>query len=248
VGNAARNGLNAALAAQQGFSSDLTLIEGNFLSGIFGVTPDIAALTNGLGENTVLREISFKPWCAARQTMAATQALREIIESGVAQESITEINALVLPPHLKMIDHGVVADDRASRLTSLPYCMAAAAVAPDLAFDVQQSLPDLPAAVRAFMAKIKVEPDESLLADYPRTWSARVRVMAGSLAHERQVTHIPGDPARPFDRARVREKFLRFVTPVLGVEEAERVLARCCEVVVNGRYEPLVEGIEATCR
>jgi hypothetical protein len=39
--------------------------------------------------------------------------------------------------------------------------MAVAAVAPDLAFDVQQSPPDLPPLVRALMAKIEVEADQA---------------------------------------------------------------------------------------
>jgi 2-methylcitrate dehydratase PrpD len=248
VGNAARNGLTAALAAQHGFTSDLKLVEGNFLSGIYGLTPDIAALTNGLGERTVLPEISFKPWCAARQTMAATQALREIIDSGVAPESITEIKASVVPPHLKMIDHGVVAGDRASHLTSLPYCMAVAAVAPELAFDVQQSPPDLPPAVRAFMAKIKVEADEGLLADYPRTWPARVRVVAGSARHERLVTHVPGDPARPYEAVNVAEKCMRFAAPVLDAEKAEHVLQRCCDALATGQFSLLAAEIEQATR
>jgi 2-methylcitrate dehydratase PrpD len=240
VGNAAGNGLCAALAAQQGFTSDLKLIEGNFLSGIYGLTPDIAALTNGLGEDTVLREISFKPWCAARQTMAATQALREIIESGVAQESITEVHASVLPPHLKMIDHGVVAGDRASYLTSLPYCMAVAAVAPQLAYEVQQSPPELSPAIRDFMARIKVEPDESLLADYPRRWRARVRVAAGAGTHELEVTEVPGDPTLAFNRFQVEGKFRRFVSPAVGAEEAEEVLRRCRYGIESGDFTPLV--------
>jgi 2-methylcitrate dehydratase PrpD len=210
--------------------------------------PDTAALTDGLGDGTVLSEVSFKPWCAARQTMAATQALKEIIESGVAPESITEISASVLPPHLKMIDHGVVAGDRASHLTSLPYCMAIAAVAPDMAFDVQQSPVDLPTTVRSFMSTIKVEADESLLVDYPRSWRARVTVVAGPDRHERLVSHTPGDPARAFDRARVREKFLRFVAPVIEAEEAERILVRCGDVLVDGRFELLMEDIGAICR
>jgi 2-methylcitrate dehydratase PrpD len=240
VGNAARNGLDAALAAHQGFTSDLKLVEGNFLSGIYGVTPDVAALTNGLGEGTVLREISFKPWCAARQTMAATQAVKRIIDSGVAPESISEIHASVLPPHLKMIDHGVVAGDRASHLTSLPYCMAVAAVAPQLAFDVQQSPADLPPAVRDFMGKIKVEPDESLLSDYPRTWPARVRVLAGTDTHALQVAEVPGDPALAFNRAQVQDKFRRFVAPAVGAEEAEEVLSRCSYAIASGDFTPLV--------
>ena len=37
-----------------------------------------------LATRAKLTEVSFKPWCAARQTMAATQAFTEIVEGGVA--------------------------------------------------------------------------------------------------------------------------------------------------------------------
>ena len=240
VGNAARNGLMAAQGAQQGFTSDLNLVEGSFLSGIYSLNPDVAALTDGLGDGTTLREVSFKPWCAARQTMAATQALKEIIESGVAPESILDVHAFVLPPHLKMIDHGVVAGDRASHLTSLPYCMAVAAVAPELAFDVQQSPPELSPAVRAFMGKIKIQPDESLLADYPRCWRARVRVAADAGTREVKVVDVPGDPALPFDRSLVQGKFRRFVVAAAGAVEAEEVLTRCSDAFASGNFSSLM--------
>src|SRR5262245_26729424 len=247
VGNAARNGLAAAMAAKGGFTSDLGLIEGSFFSGVYGVTPDGAALTAGLGEAPALAEVSFKPWCAARQTMAATQALREIIESGVAPATMTAIKAAVLPPHLKMIGHGVTAGDRASHLTSLPYCMAVAAVAPELAFDVAASPARVPPAVRAFMDKITVEADERLLADYPRAWAARVSVDSAWGRHERQLAHIPGDPARPFARSQVREKFLRFASPVLGTARAEQILTRCSEAFAHGQFAALVSEIEQVC-
>jgi 2-methylcitrate dehydratase PrpD len=247
VGNAARNGLNAALAAQQGFTSDRKLLEGRALPDVLGITPDIAALTDSLGERTALTEVSFKPWCAARQTMAATQALKDIIAGGVAPAAIDAIAVSVPPPHLKMIDHGVVAGDRASHLTSVQYAMAAAALAPEMAFDVQQTPPDLPPPVRALMGKIKVEADERLLAGYPESWPARVRVAAGPTRHARDVTHVPGDPALPFDRARVREKFLRFTQPVLGAETAERILARCGSVLATGAFSQLMDEIERAC-
>jgi 2-methylcitrate dehydratase PrpD len=76
LGNAARNGLTAGLAAQHGFTSDHRLIEGQLLPGVFGIAADVSAFTDALGERIALSEVSFKPWCAARQTMAATQALR----------------------------------------------------------------------------------------------------------------------------------------------------------------------------
>jgi 2-methylcitrate dehydratase PrpD len=240
VGHAARSGLNAATGARNGFTSDLSLIEGPFLSGIYGVKPNVAGLTDGLGERTVLHEISFKPWCAARQTMPATQALREIIDGGVAPESITDIKAFVLPPHLKMIDHGVVTGDRASHLTSLPYCMAVAAVAPQMAFDVQQSPPDLPPAVRDLMGKIKVEPDESMLSDYPDRWRSRLRVTAGAGTYEQAVAEVPGDPTAPFNRSMVEAKFLKFVGSSIGEAEAKECLARCHEALATGDFSSLI--------
>jgi 2-methylcitrate dehydratase PrpD len=74
-----------------------------------------------------------------------------------------------------------------------------------------------------------------------------VRVAAGSARHERTVTHVPGDPARAFDRARVHEKFLRFVRPALGAEAAERMLARCHAAPSTGEFTPLVQEIERAC-
>ena len=97
------------------------------------------------------------------------------------------------------------------------------------------------------MAKIKVGADEGLLADYPRNWPARVRVTAGAAQAERMVTHVPGDPVRAFDRARVHEKFLQFAQPVLGTEAAERMLARCRAALAAGEFAPLLDEIEQTC-
>jgi hypothetical protein len=61
------------------------------------------------------------------------------------------------------------------------------------------------------------------------------------------VTHVPGDPARAFDRARVREKFLRFAQPVLGPEGAARMLARCRDALATGAFAPLLDAIELAC-
>ena len=74
VGNAARTGLNAAFAAQAGFTADLNLLQSRLFPDVYGMTPDIAIMA---GDALTFTQVSFKPWCAARQTMAATQALRE---------------------------------------------------------------------------------------------------------------------------------------------------------------------------
>ncbi len=214
VGNAARNGLVAAFAAQAGFTADVEVMRSRLFPDVYGIEPDLAAMT-GSGA-LAFSQVSFKPWCAARQTMAATQALREVLDTGIAAGDVSEVAAHVLPPHLKMIDHGVRPGDRASYLTSLPYQLAVAALQPapiaDLTLAVDVPLPSL----QAFMTRAKVTADETLLADYPASWPARVVVTTSSGRHERRVDHVPGDPARPLTEADISSKFQHFVAPVLG--------------------------------
>jgi len=225
VGQAAEAGLVAALAARAGFTSDLGLLDGGYLPAVFNLKPDMAVVTEGLGERFRLEEVAFKPWCGARQTMAATQAMIEIIGSGAAADTIARVTAFVLPPHHRMVDHGIVVGDRASFLTSLPYRLALAALAPHAAFDVAQAPSHVPDRIRAFMDRIAVAPDQALLAEFPARWPARVEITTPSGRTERTVMDVPGDPARPFDKGAVRAKFQRLAAPVLTAEACERTLA-----------------------
>lgn len=227
IAQAARNGLIAARAAQAGFTSDLSLLDSGFLHGIFGITPNLDAFTQGLGERFALDDASFKPWCAARQTMAATQALKEILTGGVSYAQIRSLEVAVPPPYLKMTDHGVVSGDRASHLTSLPYHLAIAACDPDAAFDIAQTPPSVPEPVRAFMAKVTVVADAALLAHYPAAWPARLVVCTADGAHERLMLNVPGDPARPLSDAELGLKFRRFVADAAGGPAAESLFAAC---------------------
>jgi 2-methylcitrate dehydratase PrpD len=74
--------------------------------------------------------------------------------------------------------------------------------------------------LQSFMARTKVAADDSLLADYPRAWPARVVVTTPSGRHERRARDVPGGPARPFAEADVRNKFLRSVGSGIGDDGA----------------------------
>jgi 2-methylcitrate dehydratase PrpD len=241
AGSAARNGLLAAQAARSGLTSDLNLLEGTFFNSVFSIVPRAGALTDGLGALPKLTEVSFKPWCAARQTMAAVQAVRELLDGGIAAADITAIEVSVPPPFLKMVDHGIVGG-RVSRLTSQPYQIALAVLAPDLAFDVAQSS-EVPTDVLRFMNKVTVRADDSLLENFPRQWHARARVRTQQGEHERLITHVPGDPARPFDARDLSAKSQRLIGPV-----AEQI-ADHCEAVLDGNRTPaqLLDLIDQCC-
>ncbi len=224
VGHAAGRGLQAALAAGAGFTSDVKIAEGELLKNIYGIAPDAALLGGGFDE-PALSQTSFKPWCAARQTMAATQALKEILADGVEAQSILRIGIAVLPPHLKMIDHGVTAGDRFSHLTSVQYQMAVAALAPDLAYRLTAPAGPLAPELSAFMSRIQVRAEEGLMAGgYPQSWPAHVTVTASG-RRERTVTHVPGDPARPFGEAELKAKFVRVTAGLLDPDRAEAEFA-----------------------
>jgi 2-methylcitrate dehydratase PrpD len=216
VGQAARNGVTAALAARSGFTGDLELLRSHFLPGIYGIEPELTAMIDASGKQPAFAEVSFKPWCAARQTMAATQALRESLESGVAAEEILEITAAVLAPHFKMINHGVKAGDRASFMTSLPYQMAIVLLQPDAQFALSAPSLALSPALQSLMSRITVVADDGLLAHYPAEWPARVSVVTSRGRQETLISHVPGDPARPMSQVGLKEKFDRLVVPVLG--------------------------------
>jgi 2-methylcitrate dehydratase PrpD len=224
-GLAAKNGFLAAQAAQAGFLADPDILESPFLNAAYGIKPDLTAFAAGLGTQLCVNDLSFKPWCAARQTMAGAQAMRELIAEGVSPWEITKAEIAIPPLHVKMVDHGVHAGDRTSHLTSLPYQIALAALSPDSAMDVAQTPATTPGPLAALMAKIAVRGDDAFLAAYPKAWHARLTLHTAKGTHERTVMAVPGDPPRAFDDAQTRQKFLRLAIPVLGETKANETLA-----------------------
>ena len=65
-----------------------------------------------------------------------------------------------------------------------------------------------------FMSLIKVSSADGLPPEYPKAWPAKIVVTTTNGRHERSVTHVPGDPARPFGEADLRKKFHKLVASV----------------------------------
>jgi 2-methylcitrate dehydratase PrpD len=237
-GQAVRNGISAALAARTGFTADLNILRSNLLPSVFGITPDLAAMSGADG-TPALSQVSFKPWCAARQTMAATQALREVVARGVAPDAIATVEAFVVPLHLKMIGQSVVLGDRGSFLKSLSYQMAVAVVAPGRRFDLAVNPAGAAPAVLDFMRRIAVSADQDLLASYPRQWPARIVVTTRDGAtHAHRVDDVPGDPARPIDVAELAAKFDALVAAA-GFADGPRHWAGALRLVDATNFDDL---------
>jgi 2-methylcitrate dehydratase PrpD len=247
LGHAARHGVMAAMAARAGFSGDVQLLEKDFFTSIYAIKPELSRLTEGLGVRSMLEGVSFKPWCAARQTIAASQAMKEFVRSGLKAEDITAVCVAVPPPYLKMVDHGVTPGDRSSYLTSAPCQVALSVLDPGLQFSVSPQPERVSPRVLDLIKKVSVQADEALLQHFPQTWPARVRVTTPAGSQEKLVLHVPGDPERPFDEPQLRDKFTQVVSPLIGERPADALWSRAIEVPEKGA-RGLVEELERAIR
>lgn len=232
IGQGAKAGVAAAFAARAGFTNDVNVLQSGFLNQAFGLEPKLDRLTEGAGQRSLLNEISFKMWCASRQTMAAAQGLRRIVEAGLAPDSIVKVTAYVPTPHFKMTAHGVQAGDRASYLTSLPYQLAAVALSPQRQLDLVTREP-IDANLVAFMERVSVVVDDTLLAKYPSVWAARLVAETADGIKEETVHDILGDEAQPPSEAVLYAKYKIFAAPMSRSTDIDTIWSRALSCLTS---------------
>jgi 2-methylcitrate dehydratase PrpD len=222
AGIAARSGVLAALAASGGLAGDIGLLDGDWLQTVHGLAADSAALAEDSG--TVLRALSLKPFCSAKQAVAAAHGLATIVADGVDPQTIRQIRVFVPRVYAAMIDHDVIPGGRLSSLTSAPYQLALAALRPDGLDDVSRDrIIDEPA-VAALMKTVAVEADEALNEYFPARYPARVQVVTAAGTADTLVVDAPGDPGARLDRMAVIAKFRRFTSGLIPAATQGRLI------------------------
>jgi 2-methylcitrate dehydratase PrpD len=232
MGAAVQNGVLAVLGAQQGLRGDTALLDGQW-SKITGIALDPEQITADLGTTFLSDELCYKPWCAAKQTIAATDAFRDILTTTkLNANDIAEIRIDVPPAYAAMIDRQELPSARQESFASVQYQLALAAFAPEQAYDVVRDQIVRDANVARLMSVTQVVMDETLAASYPSAWPARVSVrLAGGAEHTREVQHPLGDPGTTFGWPELERKCAR----VTGLDDARvRELADSCRALANG--------------
>jgi 2-methylcitrate dehydratase PrpD len=126
VGNAARNGLFAALLAEQGYTAAASAIEGPLgWARAMGDIPVVAKVTDGIGEEWELLKNTYKPYpcgIVMHAVIDACLALRQ--DHAVTPPQIAEIT---ISGDQLLLDRGdrTVANDRDARV-SIHHCAAVA--------------------------------------------------------------------------------------------------------------------------
>jgi 2-methylcitrate dehydratase PrpD len=223
VGLAARQGAAAGLAAAEGFTGDRRLLDGDWLKRVHGVEVDAAALEAPL---PTLAALSMKPHCAAKQTMAGTEAFVELVRKGIAPEEIAAVKAEVLPTFVGMIGHHD-AGSRTGRLTGLAYQMAVAVYCPENLCDVNRPPVD-DERIGKLMEKVEVTGDATLERHFPQAYGARVEVTTKSGRKEAAtVIAAGGDPGRQFSEEEVAGKFHHLADAALDKARADELCGLC---------------------
>ena len=225
--NAVTGGIAAALAARAGYTGDAELLDKSWLADTHGLALELEVLTGALGENSVYSALSMKPFCSAKQCIAAVEAFRALRQEGLHIDAIEKVRVRVPKAYATMISTRAVPGARQSTMVSAAHQLALAALAPQRLYDVDRSAPHADAAVAELAAKIEIVPDVALEEFYPQHWPAEVEVAAGGQTFQRRVVEAVGDPVHPLDRAAVNDKAHRVLDPLLGAARVDEWLSLC---------------------
>jgi 2-methylcitrate dehydratase PrpD len=234
LGLGARAGCVAALSASEGFASDRSLLDDDWLVRTHGVHLDAAPLEASAIEEGAVGSLTFKPYCSAKQAIAAIDGFRDLLSQGISPDEIQSLRIGVPSAYAAMIGHHRAAAGHIERITSAAYHMALVAHRPDALDDIARPNLTLDSKISGFMDRVEVAADESLNQFYPQRWPARVEVLLKS--GERKailVLDARGDPSRTLDCTALQRKFHRIADPVLGKHAADTLAERTLNSLEN---------------
>ncbi|SMY08148.1 MmgE/PrpD family protein [Flavimaricola marinus] len=213
VAEAARRGVQAALAAKAGIAGPLRILEGaqGFFAGLAPNGSPEALLQKG---PWALHDTSFKPWPACRHAHAAIDAALAF-----AKMNLGTPESIVIETYADAVlfcDRPTPTDPGAARF-SLQHAVAVAlADGPPTLAGFETPALGLPkyTAIREICT---VAEDSAMTAAYPAHFGARLRVRAGG---GETVVHIPdawGDSENPMSADAIKDKF-QMLAAAAGVD------------------------------
>jgi 2-methylcitrate dehydratase PrpD len=203
---AVATGLKAAIAARESVGGDPDLLDGPWLREAQGLDAEAGAMTAALGTRSVYSELSLKPFCSAKQAIAAIEGLMTVLDEGVAPNAIDKVRVRVPPPYARMIATKAEAGSRSSTIVSAAFQMGLAACQRRRLYDVERDNATQETDAVEFAAKVEIVPDEVLSATFPVCYPAEVEVVIGGRTTRKRITAAQGDPSRPLDDARLKDK------------------------------------------
>lgn len=243
-GTAARNGLLALLATEQGLSGPKRALEDpRGFCFTLCAEPKFTMLENF--DKFHLLDVAFKPYPCARQLHAGVEALMKLIsEHSISTEAILSIDLAVPTQNAGMVDRPATPTLRAATLGSGQYVMAVTALRgkiDSLSFEDEYLHSD---AVRQLMARVSVRAGAELDRHFPKYWAGRVSVtLADGRGLTEEIIAPKGEVENPMTRQDVEDKFLGLAAPVLGAEKARALIGEVAALDERDSLAPLLDAL-----
>jgi len=228
AGHAAWVGVTAGVGAASGITGALDILEG---AAGFGAAlsddPKWERATDGLGRRYNITAITQKNHGCCGHTFAAIDAMLDI--RAQQRPDPAQIEAIRVDTYKTALDVTGNFEPRTAfeAKFSLPYVVAHALLYGAVRLNAfeEQRLAD--PAIRALMARTRLEADPDLSAKFPNVRAARVTVtLQGGRTIEQFAPCRKGDPEAPLTDADLDDKFLELASPVIGADPARVLLAQ----------------------
>ena len=226
AGQAAETGVKLALAAEQGVTGALDILDGEVgFATAMCERPDWRAAAEDLGQDFTITRTTFKNHAACGHTHAAIDAILALRdEHALKPEDIVRIRAGTFRKALEITGNKNPRTIFEAKF-SLPYCAAVALTAGSVR--ASAFTPELlkDKALRDLIDKVEVTVDPEIEAGFPNHRAARIEIetTGGEILKHHAPTR-KGDPDNPLSDAELAQKFLELTGPVLGETEAQALL------------------------
>ncbi|WP_418286473.1 MmgE/PrpD family protein [Halorubrum sp. DTA46] len=248
-GHAAQMGLRAALLADEGFTADSDVFDGELGYGHV-MTPDGSydpdELTDDLGETWAVMDIGYKPYPSGVITHAAMDAFRELlVEHDLGPDDVERVVVSLDDAASKMLHHENPSTGLEAKF-SIEFCLASVLRERDPGVheftDEYVTAPE----TREQTAKIERDFKPNLFGGDYANYAARVTVeTVDSEEYSTEMTHAPGHPSNPLSEERIRAKFDECTRDVITDEEADVVYDAIQHLDDDGELDRLIDAVSA---
>jgi 2-methylcitrate dehydratase PrpD len=245
AGHAAREGLQAALLAEQGVEGPPGVIEARdgFMQAFAYERPEDARAIVLPPEGPFgMTDCYIKPNPCCRHIQPATEALIALMkDEGIATE---EVKHVAVETYRIAAEHAATGwDDFASSQLSFRYLMALALKFRAIRFAYFEESVRRDPSIAALAGLIQVSAPTEIDRLYPRLRPARVTVTTARGKFTRQADEALGSRLVPFDDDGLKGKFLELVTPVHGEAAAKTLAERVWAIEDSADVRPLIEAL-----
>ena len=225
-GHAADAGVLAALAAAQGVTGALDIIEGKEGFGqAMSINPDWTKVVRGLGVDYHIQHMTFKAHGCCGHTFPSIDGVLHLVDTHTLKaDDIQKITLATYKAGLDIIDNAQPQGEYQAKF-SLQYTVAHALLYGSVRLNAFTPERMGDPAIRSLMKKIVCVADPVLSKGYPNQRAAQVDIdlKDGSRLSYFQ-PYRKGDPELPLTDEELNAKFKELADPVLGQVRAERLL------------------------